>query len=272
MSRKSFHVRHDRMTFGDHRVHIEKIGKVLYHTNYDIPKQEKYTNPTCSYDGKYWYISFGIEYDENQAIEHTDESIGIDLGVKHLATLSNQDKPIKNINKIKRVISLKKKLKRKQRQVSRKYLMNKENDNFIKTQNITKLEKEIRLIHRKLTNIRDNHIHQTTSMIVNQMPKRVVMEDLNIQGMMKNKHLSEAIQEQKLYEFIRQMKYKCEWNDIEFIRADRWYPSSKKCSSCGHIHKELRLSDRTYHCQVCGLVIDRDKNAAINLSKYQKLA
>jgi putative transposase len=146
--------------------------------------------------------------------------------------------------------------------------MNKNGKQFIKTQNIIKLEKEIKLIHRKLTNIRNNHIHQSTSSIIKLKPYRVVMEDLNISGMMKNKHLSKAIANQKLYEFLRQIEYKCKFNGIEFIKVDRFFPSSKMCSNCGNVKKDLKLSDRIYKCD-CGLTIDRDKNASINLSKYK---
>lgn len=267
-SKQSFYVRYDRMNIKDNTVNIEKVGRVKFTTNYYIPILDKYNNPRCSYDGKYWYLSFGYEQGENQVELNNDLSIGIDLGVKDLANVNCLDKPIKNINKSKEVKRLKKKLKRLQRQCSRKYEMNKEGLKFIKTENIIKLEKEIKLIHRRLTNIRNNHIHQATNMIIKQRPIRVVMEDLNISGMMKNKHLSENIQEQKLYEFIRQMEYKCEFNGIEFVKADRFFPSSKMCSSCRNIKKDLKLSDRIYKCE-CGLEIDRDKNASINLSNYK---
>ena len=120
----------------------------------------------------------------------------------------------------------------------------------------------------RITNIRHNYIHQTTHALVAMMPKAVVMEDLNVSGMMKNKHLSKAIGEQCWYEFIRQMKYKCEWSGIEFVQADRFYPSSKTCSSCGNIKHDLKLSDRTYTCPECGFTLDRDVNAAINLMRY----
>ena len=177
------------------------------------------------------------------------------------------DKPIKNINKTKRVKRLKKRLKRLQRQVSRKYEANKQGNKFVKTNNIIKLEKRIKLLHRKLSNIRNNHIHQATNKIIKLKPYRVVMEDLNVKGMMKNKHLSKAIQEQGFYEFIRQMKYKCEFNGIQFIQADRYFPSSKLCSCCGKIKHDLKLKDRIYKCD-CGNIIDRDLNASINLSNY----
>ena len=268
-SKKSFYVRYDAIKFSNNRVNIEKIGKVKYSSNYKIPKLDKYTNPRCHFDGKYWYLTFGFEHGESQASLNEDLSIGIDLGISHLAIVNHLDKPIKNINKSKEVRRLKKKLKRLQRQVSRKYEMNKKGSKFVKTNNIIKLERQIKLVHRRLNNIRNNHIHQATSKIIKLNPYRVVMEDLNVSGMMKNKHLAEKIAEQKFYEFKRQMKYKCQFNKIEFFEADRWYPSSKTCSRCGGIKKDLKLSDRTYNCNVCGLVIDRDKNASINLGNYK---
>ena len=270
-SKQSFYVRCDTLYFKQDVCNIEKIGKVKYKTNYDIPKGRnviKFSNPYCSYDGKYWYLSFGIEVEENQTTLNKDLSIGIDLGIKDLAVVNVLDKPIKNINKSKKVRKLKKRLKRLQRQVSRKYEANKQGNKFVKTNNIIKLEKRIKLLHRKLSNIRNNHIHQATNKIIKLKPYRVVMEDLNVKGMMKNKHLSKAIQEQGFYEFIRQMKYKCEFNGIQFIQADRFYPSSKTCSCCGNIKNDLKLKDRIYKCDKCGLVIDRDKNASINLSNY----
>ena len=268
-SKKSFYVRYDAIKFSNNRVNIEKIGKVKYSSNYKIPKLDKYTNPRCHFDGKYWYLTFGFEHGESQASLNEDLSIGIDLGISHLAIVNHLDKPIKNINKSKEVRRLKKKLKRLQRQVSRKYEMNKKGSKFVKTNNIIKLERQIKLVHRRLNNIRNNHIHQATSKIIKLNPYRVVMEGLNVSGMMKNKHLAEKIAEQKFYEFKRQMKYKCEFNKIEFALADRWYPSSKACSCCKNIKKDLKLSDRTYICNECGLVIDRDKNASINLGNYK---
>ena len=269
-SKQSFYVRYDNLYFLEEKCNIEKIGKVKYKTNYKIPQGRnviKFSNPYCSYDGKYWYLSFGIEVEENQTTLNKDLSIGIDLGVKDLAICSN-GMTFKNINKTKRVYRIKKRLRRLQRKCSRKYEMNKQGNQFIKTNNIIKLEKQIKLINRRLSNIRLNHIHQTTNKIIKEMPYRVVMEDLNVKGMMKNKHLSKAIQEQGFYEFKRQMEYKCEWNEIEFVQADRYYPSSKTCSCCGSIKEDLKLKDRTYVCKECGLVIDRDYNASINLSNY----
>ena len=248
---------------------LDLAFKRFFKTNYDIPKGRnicKFSNPYCSFDGKYWYLSFGFEVEENQTTLNKDLSIGIDLGIKYLAICSN-GMLFKNVNKTKKVKKLKKRLKRLQRQVSRKYEANKQGNKFVKTNNIIKLEKQIKLLHRKLSNIRNNHIHQATNKIIKLKPYRVVMEDLNVKGMMKNKHLSKAIQEQGFYEFIRQMKYKCEFNGIQFIQADRYFPSSKMCSCCGKIKHDLKLKDRVYKCD-CGLEIDRDKNASINLSNY----
>ena len=152
--------------------------------------------------------------------------------------------------------------------VSKKYLINKEGGKFVKTSNIIKLEKKIQLLHRKIANIRKNYLHQVTTEIVKIKPFRVVIEDLNVKGMMKNRHLSKAIANQGLYEFRRILEYKCKFKGIELILADRFFPSSKMCSKCGVIDKKLKLSDRVYKCN-CGLSIDRDFNASINLSNYK---
>ncbi len=200
----------------------------------------------------------------------TDEIIGIDVGVKELAVCSN-GMTFKNINKSQRVKKLEKRLRRLQRKVSRKYEMNKEGNRFVKTSNIINVENQIRMQHRKLNGIRNNHIHQATNTIVKTKPCKVVMETLNtlnIKGMMKNRHLSKAIAKQRLYDFKSKLQYKCERFGIEFAEADKWYPSSKLCSCCGTIKQDLKLSDRIYRCE-CGLVIDRDFNASINLSRYK---
>ena len=270
-SKPSFYNDNCKLKVEDKSVLIEKVGWVNIKP-YSIPLDTKYSNPRISFDGKYWYISVGIER-ELPKVKLTDESIGIDVGVKDLAICSN-GMTFKNINKTKEVKRLKKVLKRKQRKVSRKYEINKikkggENRcQLKKTNNIIKLEKKIRLLHRRLTNIRSNHIHQATNKIVKTKPSRVVMETLNIKGMMKNRHLSKAIAEQCLYEFKRQIQYKCKKYGIEFVEADKWFLSSKTCSCCGAIKKDLKLKDRVYQCS-CGLKIDRDLNASINLSRYK---
>ena len=243
---------------------IEKVGWIK--TNEQLPIGVKYTNPRISYDNKYWYISVGIEKEEVQE-ELTNVSLGIDLGLKNLAICSDGT-IYKNINKTYVVKKFEKKLKRLQRQVSKKYEKNKKGKEYVKTKNIIKLEKQIQQTHRKLANIRNNYLHQTTTSIVKTKPYRIVIEDLNVKGMMKNKHLSDAIRKQGFYEFKRQLEYKCKFRGIKLVIADRFYPSSKNCSQCGKIKNDLKLSDRVYKCS-CGLSIDRDLNASINLSNYK---
>ena len=156
-----------------------------------------------------------------------------------------------------------------QRKVSKKYLLNKEGGSYVKTSNIVKLEKNIIKLHKSLDNIRIDYRQKITTEIVKTKPSRIVMETLNVKGMMKNRHLSKAIAKQGFFEFKTMMKYKCEKYGIEFVEADKWYPSSKTCSECGHIKPKLSLSERTYICEECGSVIDRDYNASINLSRYE---
>jgi putative transposase len=263
-ARPSFYNDTSKLKVKSKMVLIEKVGWIK--TTEQVPTNVKYTNPRVSFDGKYWYISVGVEK-ENPIVKLTDESIGIDVGIKDLAICSN-GMTFKNINKTRLVKKFEKRLRRLQRKISRKYELNKEGRKFVKTSNIIRLEKQIRLLHRRLSNIRNNHLHQATTKIVKTKPSRVVMETLNIKGMMKNKHLAKAIAKQGLYEFKRQLKYKGEFYGIEFVEADKWYPSSKICSECGHKKTKLSLSERTYICEECGAVIDRDVNASINLSRY----
>ena len=233
-----------------------------------IPVNANYSNPRVSFDGINWFLTVGIECTE-QSIVAINDGVGIDLGVKDLAICSSGH-VYKNINKTSRVRRLRKKQRRLQRKISRKYNKNKKGESYQKTRNITKSEKQLLKINHRLTNIRTNHIQQATSEIVKREPSFIVMEDLNVSGMMKNKHLARAVQEQKLADFYRIMRYKSDWNGIKFITADRFFASSKLCSVCGNKKKDLKLSDRTYHCEHCGTVIDRDFNASVNLYKYGK--
>ncbi len=226
----------------------------------------KYINPRVSFYGMNWYISVGVEV-ENENTELSNESLGIDVGVKDLAVCSNGIIS-KNINKKHKIKNLEKKMRRLQRRISRKYIKNKEGESYVKTSNIIKLEKEIVKLHVKLANIRTNYRHEESTKIVRIKPVRVVMECLNIKGMMKNRHLSKAISQQGLYEFKTMIKYKAERYGIEFVEADKWFPSSKLCSCCGNIKKDLKLSDRVYKCE-CGNVMDRDFQASVNLSRYE---
>lgn len=276
-SKISFYVNYESLKRVEGGFQGEKIGFVK--TTQPLPKltgNQKYSNPRISYDGKNWFLSVGYEIDEEE-VELSNESLGIDVGVKELAVCSNGS-VYKNINKSKEVKRLKRKLKREQRKLSRKLEANtlkrdKNNRPIYKTplremKNIQKQNQVIRQLHKRLTNIRTNHLHQATAEIVKTKPSRIVMETLNIKGMMKNKHLSKAIGQQKLYEFKRQIQYKCKKYGIEFVEADMWYPSSKTCSCCGVIKSDLKLKDRIFKCE-CGFILDRDLNAAINLANYQ---
>ena len=258
----------EKIKFKDGKVRLEKIGWVKLSEKNRIPEDIKYTNPRVKFDGVHWYVSVGIEV-EKKPVELTGCSIGIDVGVKELAVCSNIEEAYKNINKTKKLRKIEKKLKRLQRKVSNKYEKNKEGRSYVKTGNIIKLEKNIKKLHRRLDNIRTDYRHKVTTEIVKTKPSRIVMENLNISGMMKNKHLSKAIQQQGLYEFSKFIKYKAERQGTEFVEADKWYPSSKTCSECGYVKAKLSLSEREFRCECCGAVIDRDKNASINLSRYK---
>ena len=249
----------------------QKLNWIKLYEKGKIPTDCKYMNPRFTYDGLYWYVSVGVEVDDNtdntdNDITKSNEGIGIDLGIKDLAVCSDKN-TYKNINKTQRVKKLEKKKRRLQRSVSRRYDKNKKGENYCKTSNIIKREKELLKISKRLTNIRHNYLHQTTSEIIKRKPSFICIEDLNVNGMMKNRHLSKAVQEQKFYEFRRQIEYKAKWNNIPVIIADRFFPSSKMCSCCGHIKKDLKLSDRIYKCE-CGNIINRDFQASLNLKKY----
>ncbi|MFF2874697.1 RNA-guided endonuclease InsQ/TnpB family protein [Gottfriedia sp. NPDC057991] len=262
-SKPSFYNDNVKLKVKRNKVLVEKVGWIV--TSEQIP-DTRYLNPRISFDGKYWYLSVVIE-ESLQLEELNNISLGIDIGIKELAICSDGNKK-KNINKSSFVRKTEKRLRRLQRKVSRKYEMNKEGSRFVKTSNIIKIEEKIRHLHRRLLNIRVNHLHQSTSDIVKTKPYRIVMGNLNIKGMMKCKKLSKVIAKQGLYEFKRQIQYKCKKYGIEFLEADKWYPSSKMCSSCGNIKNDLKLSDRQYKCK-CGHRMDRDLNAAINLSRYE---
>jgi len=275
-TKPSFYVNYESLKRVDGGFRGEKIGFVrTYQPLPKIKNGKKYSNPRISFDGKNWFLSIGYEV-SREKVELTGEKIGIDVGIKELAVVSD-GKFYKNINKTKRVRQLEKRLKREQKKLSRKieaniksYASNRRpiySKPLNEMKNIQKQNAKLRDIHKKLNDIRDNHLHQASNEIVKTKPSRIVMEALSIKGMMKNRHLSKAIAQQKLYEFKRQIQYKSDKYGIEFVEADKWFPSSKTCSCCGQINKNLKLSDRTYLCD-CGLKMDRDLNAAINLANY----
>ena len=243
----------------------QKLNWVKLAEHGRIPTDAKYRNPRVSFDGLNWWISVCVEFPDCRDRPNHD-GIGIDLGIKDLAICSDGN-TYKNINKNQTVKKLEKRKRRLQRSVSRKYEHNKKGGSYCKTNNIVKKEKLLLKVNHRLANIRKDYLNQTTSEIVNRKPRFICIEDLNVSGMMKNRHLSKAVQNQGFFEFRKQLEYKCNDSGIQLIVADRFYPSSKRCSCCGKIKKDLRLSDRTYKCE-CGNVIDRDFQASINLKAY----
>ena len=261
--------------FKENVVQISKVGKVKYKADYKILNLEeisKFNNVRISNENDKWILTFSIEYENQVQTTEKKGNLGIDLGVGRLAVVSHNGKKLeyKNINKSKRIKQLKQKLKHVQRVISRKYEVgNKLNDKkYQKTNSILKYEKLARRIYSKISNIRKDQRHKITRELVNLNPAVVIMEDLNVSGMMKNKHLSRSIAEMGFNDFIRIMKYKCEESNIKFFQVDRFFPSSKTCSHCGCIHKGLKLSDRIFECPSCGFTTDRDFNAAVNLERY----
>ena len=243
----------------------QKLNWVRLAEHGRIPADARYMNPRISFDGLNWWISVGIECPDSRE-ELSEQGIGIDLGVKDLAVCSDNH-TYKNINKSQTIKKLEKRKRRLQRSVSRKYEQNKKKGKYCKTKNVIKKEKLLLKVNHRLTNIRKNYLHQTTSEIVDRKPRFICIEDLNVSGMMKNRHLAKAVQSQGFYEFHRQLEYKCKNAGIQLIAVDRFYPSSKLCSCCGSVKKDLKLSDRVYRCS-CGNVMDRDLQAAINLKAY----
>lgn len=260
------------------RIKFEKLGWVKCRnsipatwSNHNGHSQSDVTlcNPTLSYDGvDFWFsVSVDTEFIPEKNAEVT-EPIGIDLGIKKLATDSAKIDCIKpNIRKDQ------KKLKRLQRRASRYYLKRTEESKRTKTklskipksENMIKLERQINKVHRRIKNKLTTNIHEYTTKLVKLNPKAICIEDLNVSGMRKNKHLARSVSEAKFYEVRRQLEYKCEKYEVPLIIADRWYASSKICNCCGHKKKFLSLSERTYVCEECGYVEDRDYNASLNL-------
>lgn len=266
-----------------HRVKIPTFGFVRLKEKGYIPVNAKVISGTVSYKAGRYYVSVLCDVIVNNADYSTAQNtgMGIDLGIKELAIVSSFVKPFININKTKQVKRLEKKLKREQRKLSRKYeslkkrnKINKKEGGTATRQNISKQVVQVQILHQKLNNIRDNYINQVVSEIVKTKPSYITIEDLNVSGMMKNRHLSKAIQKQKFYQFRTKLTSKCNSNNIELRIVDRFYPSSKLCSDCGNVKKNLQLSDRTYICEKCGIILDRDKNASINLAnaKIYKIA
>ena len=259
------HVKLEKLT-DSRKANRQKLNWVRLAEHGRIPVGVSYTNPRVTFDGLHWWLSVGVEYPERQKLP-SGEGVGIDIGIKDFAVCSDGN-TYPNINKTRKIKRLRKRQRRQQRRVSRKYHKNKKGESYCKTCNSKKAEHQLLKLNRRLTNIRHTYLHQVTSEITSRKPMFVVLEDLNVRGMMQNHHLARAVQEQGFHEFYRQMAYKCRWKNIAFITADRYYPSSKMCCVCGHIKKDLKLSERTYVCPICGNSIDRDFQASVNLKRY----
>ena len=252
------------------KLQIPTIGDVEFgsiRTGFDLSCKKQIAN--ISFDGKYWYLSYTEDVETSAGnLPYYTDGIGIDLGIKTLVTVSDGTK-IPNIKTFRRVRILNKRLKRLQRKVSRKYRINKCNKHN-KTKNIIKLERQIKLIHRSLRNIRINHIRKFVSELVKKEPQYIAIEDLNVKRMMKNKHLAKDITNCSFYTIREHLIRKATERCIAVRLVNRFYPSSKTCSNCGSYKKELKLTQRVYHCNNCKEKIDRDFNASLNIAKTDK--
>ena len=248
-----------------HRMNIPSLGWVRMKEKGYVPTtKDGYVIKSghVSIKADRYYVSVLIEIPNNKIANHSKEGIGIDLGLKDFAIVSN-GKTYKNINKSAKLKKLEKQLIREQRSLSRKYENLKKGESTQRA-NIQKQKLKVQKLHHKIDNIRTDYINKTIAEIVKTKPSYITIEDLNVSGMMKNKHLSKAVASQKFYEFRTKLQAKCKENGIELRVVDRWYPSSKTCHCCGAIRKDLKLSDRIFQCD-CGYIEDRDFNAALNL-------
>lgn len=247
-----------------HRLNIPTLGWVRIKEKGYIPTTKdgwKIKSGTVSIKAGRYYVSVLVEIPDTKIVNNSNDGIGIDLGLKDFAIVSN-GKIYKNINKSTRIKKLEKRLRREQRCLSRKYENLKKGESTQK--NIQKQKLKVQILHHKIDNIRTDYINKAIAEIVKAKPSYITIEDLNVSGMMKNRHLAKAVASQKFYEFRTKIKAKCSENGIELRVVDRWFPSSKICHRCGAIKKDLKLSDRIYRCD-CGYVEDRDLNAALNL-------
>ena len=245
-----------------HRIMIPTLKNVRIKEYGYIPIGAKVISGTVSKKADRYYVSVIVDVDI-PVVKNTNEGIGIDLGLKDFAICSDGN-TYKNVNKTQKIRKIEKRLKREQKKLSRKYKFLKKKGGTATKSNINKQIVKVQRLHHKLNNIRTNYINKTISRIVNQKPRFITIEDLNIKGMMKNKHLSKAVASQKFYEFRNKLTNKCNVLGIELRIVDRFYPSSKLCHCCGSIKKDLKLKERIYKCD-CGYIEDRDYNASLNL-------
>ena len=254
-----------------HRIMIPTLKNVRLKEYGYIPVGAKVISGTVSKKAGRYYVSVIVDIDV-PVIQNTNQGIGIDLGLKDFAVCSDGN-TYKNINKTQKIKKLEKKLKREQRKLSRKYEFLKKKGGTATKSNINRQIVKVQRLHHRLDNTRTDYINKTISSIINRKPKFIVLEDLNVKGMMKNKHLSKAVAQQKFYEFRNKLTNKCHALGIELRIVDRFYPSSKLCHCCDSIKKDLKLKDRIYKCD-CGYIEDRDYNASLNLrdAKTYKIA
>ena len=248
-----------------HRINIPSLGWVrIKEKGYILTTKDGYAIKSghVSIKADRYYVSVLVEIPNNKIANNSNEGIGIDLGLKDFAIVSN-GKTYKNINKSAKLKKLEKQLIRGQRSLSRKYENSKKGESTQRA-NIQKQKIKVQKLYQKIDNIRTDYINKTIAEIVKTKPSYITIEDLNVKGMMKNRHLSKAVASQKFYEFRIKLQAKCNENGIELRVVDRWYPSSKTCHCCKNIKKDLRLSDRIFKCD-CGYIEDRDFNAALNL-------
>ena len=248
-----------------HRIKVPTLGWVRLKEKGYIPTSKDgfiVRSGTISHKAGRYYISVLVDIEKQDTKSTNSFGVGIDLGLKELAICSDGS-IYRNINKTHNVRKVEKSLKREQRKLSRKVISIKKGESTQK--NFVKQKLKVQKLYQRLTNIRTDYINKTIHSIVRTKPSFIVIEDLNIKGMMKNRHLSKAIAQQKFFEFKTKLISKCKENNIELRVVDRWYPSSKLCHRCGHINRDLKLSDRTYRCSECGYVEDRDINASLNL-------
>ena len=261
-------------TIWRHKLMIPTLKQVRLKEFGYLPVGVKVTNGTVSYVAGRFYVSVVVDIDEKskynndlEASYHTvTDGVGIDLGVKDLAIVSN-GKVFKNINNSSKVKRLERQLRREQRRLSRKYEFRKKKGgrNATASASIEKQKLKVQKLHQRIDNIRKDYENKTVHEVVKQKPRFITTEDLNVKGMMKNRHLAKAVAAQRFFSLLSKLKRKAEIIGIEFRTVDRFYPSSKTCHSCGHIHKGLKLKDRVYVCPKCGYTADRDFNASLNL-------
>lgn len=245
-----------------HRIMIPTLKNVRLKEYGYIPVGTKVISGTVSKKAGRYYVSVIIDVDV-PVVQNTNQGIGIDLGLKDFAVCSDGN-TYKNINKTQNIKKLEKKLKREQRKLSRKYEFLKKKGGTATKSNINRQILKVQILHHRLDNTRTDYINKTISSIIKRKPSFITIEDLNVKGMMKNKHLSKAVAKQKFYEFRNKLTNKCHALGIELRIVDRFYPSSKLCNCCGSIKKDLKLKDRIYKCD-CGYIEDRDYNASLNL-------